>query len=203
MGDVGERVGELSLGERPARPVGEARRLVDARLGEVVDELLVGDRSRRSRTPSRRPACRTAGAGSMPPRFQTISRSCRAEWNTLMTRSSAMRSRNGLRSRPARERVDEHALVRRRHLDEAELRVIGRLAHELRVDGDERMRGEARAGGGEGRGRGDEVHRGGYSGGGKAVQTGGGRANSRKRVRGEGQRELSNSRTSNTRERQL
>ena len=62
VGDVGQRVGELRLGERPARPVGEARRLVDASLGEVVDELLVGNRSRRSRRPSRRPGCRTAGA---------------------------------------------------------------------------------------------------------------------------------------------
>src|SRR5215204_2387640 len=65
----------------------------------------------------------------------------------------------GLQVDAGRERIDEQALVRRRHLDEAELRVIGRLAHELRVDGDERVLGETRTGRCKVRGRGDEIHR--------------------------------------------
>ena len=43
MGDVGDRVGELRLAERPARPIGEAVRFVERVAGDPLHELVVGD----------------------------------------------------------------------------------------------------------------------------------------------------------------
>ena len=43
MGDVGQRIVELLFRQRPVAPVGEARRLVELRAGDLLDELVVGD----------------------------------------------------------------------------------------------------------------------------------------------------------------
>ena len=43
MGDVGHRVMNLLLGQRPARPVGEAVGLVGPVAGDALDQLVVGD----------------------------------------------------------------------------------------------------------------------------------------------------------------
>jgi hypothetical protein len=59
---------------------------------------------------------------------------------------------------PRRERVDHHRFVRTRKLRDAELRVIGRLAQEFGVDGDERMRSETFAGLDEILGGCDQIH---------------------------------------------
>ena len=42
--DVGHRVGDLGRRQRPARPVGEAVRLVERVAGDALHELVVGDR---------------------------------------------------------------------------------------------------------------------------------------------------------------
>jgi hypothetical protein len=44
VGDVGDRVGKLRLGERAARPVGEAVRFVERVAGDALNELIVGNR---------------------------------------------------------------------------------------------------------------------------------------------------------------
>ena len=44
MRDVGDRVVELRLGQRPARPVGEAVRLVERVAGDALHQLVVGNR---------------------------------------------------------------------------------------------------------------------------------------------------------------
>ena len=43
MGDVGDRVMQLLVGERPARPVGEAVGLVGPVAGDALDQLVIGD----------------------------------------------------------------------------------------------------------------------------------------------------------------
>ena len=43
VGDVGDRVGELRLAQRPPRPIGEAVRLVEAVAGDALHELVIGD----------------------------------------------------------------------------------------------------------------------------------------------------------------
>ena len=100
MGHVRKGIGQLRVGERAARPVGEAGGLVDLRLGEIVGELLVGHRVAVAAdhggdlgVEQRR--------GTMPPRFQTISRSCRAEWKTFTTLGSAMSAMKGSRLMPS------------------------------------------------------------------------------------------------------
>ena len=56
------------------------------------------------------------------------------------------------------ERVDDHGLLGRGHLRDAQQRIIGGLAQELGIDGHERMRRHPPARGGKfGRG-GDQVH---------------------------------------------
>ena len=88
--------------------------------------------------------------------FQTISMSWRAAWNTLTTFSSAISAKNGARSMPVGQRVDHDGLVGARHLRDAEQRVIGGLAQEFGVDGDEGVLRHMRAGLGEFRGGGDQ-----------------------------------------------
>ena len=84
--------------------------------------------------------------------------SCRAAWNTLMTFSSAISAKNGREIDALGQRIDHHGLVGARHLGDAELRVIGGLAQEFGVDGDERILGQARTGFGEFLGGGDRLH---------------------------------------------
>jgi hypothetical protein len=47
------------------------------------------------------------------------------------------------------QRVDHDRFLRARHLHHAEQGIVGRLAQEFGVDGDDRVFGEAGAGGGE------------------------------------------------------
>ena len=80
------------------------------------------------------------GCGILPAMFQTISMSWRAAWNTLQTFSSAISVEERREIDARRERIDDHRLVRARHLRDAEQRVIGGLAQEFGVDGDEGCR---------------------------------------------------------------
>jgi hypothetical protein len=44
MHDIGQGILDLALGQRPVRPVGEPRGLVEAGAGEAFDQGLVADR---------------------------------------------------------------------------------------------------------------------------------------------------------------
>ena len=59
-----------------------------------------------------------------------------------------------------RQRVDHHRLVARRQLRHAEQRVVGGLAEELGVDGDEGVLRQPFTGGGQFLRRGDQFHAG-------------------------------------------
>jgi hypothetical protein len=158
MGDVGERVGQLRVGERPARPVGEARGLVDLGLRHVVDELLVGNRIAVAADHGGHLGVEERlrqQAAEQPDDLEVLPGGVEHLHHALVGHQGEERREVEV----GRERIDEHARpVRPRHLDEAEFRIVGGLAHELRIDGDEGMRGETVAGLGEGvRGR-DQVH---------------------------------------------
>lgn len=157
MGDVRLGIDQLRLAERAARPVGEARGLVDARLGEVVHELLVADRIAEAADHGRDLGVeqrRRQDAAEHPDDLQVLPRGMEDLDHVLV----AHQRHEGGEVEAVGQRVDHHGLVGRGHLDQAELRVIGRLAQELGVDGDEGMRGEAGAGGGQLVGRVDQVH---------------------------------------------
>ena len=70
-------------------------------------------------------------------------------------------SKNGARSMPGASASMTTASSRARHLRHAEQRVIGGFAQEFGVDGDEGMPRHARAGLGQFRGGGDQIHCGG------------------------------------------
>jgi hypothetical protein len=154
---IGKRVSQLRFGEWPSRPVGKAGRLVDARFGEVVDELFVGDRIAvaADHGGDLRVEQRVRDdAAHIPDDLEVLPRRMEDLDDPLVAHELEERRQ----VEAGRERVYEHALLRRSHLNEAELRVVGRLAHELRVDGDERALGETRTDVGESLRRGDEFH---------------------------------------------
>ena len=93
-------------------------------------------------------------------RCQQISMSWRAAWKTLSTFSFAISSKNGLRSMPGASGSMTTASSARRQLRHAEQRVIGGLAQEFGVDGDEGVVGQPFAGGRQFLRRGDQFHTG-------------------------------------------
>ena len=82
------------------------------------------------------------GCGTMFGRCQTISMSWRAAWNTFSTFSLAISSKNGLQVDALGERVDHDRFVGRSPSAPRRAGVIGGLAQEFGVDGDDRMLGE-------------------------------------------------------------
>ena len=86
------------------------------------------------------------GCGMRFAMCQTISMSWRAAWKTLSTCSLAIRSKNGCQVEARRQGVDDDGFIGAGDLRDAEQRIVGRLAQELGVDRDERMRGKPRAG---------------------------------------------------------
>ena len=98
------------------------------------------------------------GCGIFLAMCQTISMSWRAAWNTLTTFSSVIRVEERREIDAGRQRVDHDGLVGLGHLRHAEQRVIGGLAQELGVDGDEGMARHALAGRGQFLGGGDRLH---------------------------------------------
>ena len=101
------------------------------------------------------------GCGIFFAMFQTISMSWRAAWNTLTTLLVGHQGEQRRKIDAGRQRVDHDGLVGRGHLRHAEQRVVGGLAQELGIDGDERMPRHARANLGQFLGGGDQVHGGG------------------------------------------
>ena len=89
------------------------------------------------------------GCGMMLARCQTISMSWRAAWNTLSTFSFAISSKNGARSMPGASASITTASSLARHLRHAQQRIIGGLAQEFGVDGDEGVPRQPLAGGGQ------------------------------------------------------
>ena len=144
MHHVAERIGELALGEGAAAPIGEARGLVQVaaqqplhqhgvahRLAEAADhgrDLGVEDRMRDH-------------ARQMMNDFNVLARGVEHLQHPLIDHEVE----EGLKVEPRREAVDQHLGAVRRHLDEAELRPKGLLAHELGVDRHKRGSAKPRA----------------------------------------------------------
>ena len=148
MGHVGHRIGELRRRQRPARPVGEAVRLVERVAGDALHQLVVGDRiavaehhggdlgvEHRMRD----------DAGAVPDDFDVLARGVEHLEHALVRHQLEER----LEIDAGRERVDHHGLVGARHLRDAEQRIVGGLAQELGVDGDEGVARQPLAGGGQ------------------------------------------------------
>ena len=144
MGYVGDRVFDLRLRQRPARPVGEARRLVDAHFGDGLDEFAVGnllaeaaDHGGNLRVEQRRgdPPCK------IPHNLNVLPRSMK-DFDELWI---GHQIEEGSEIQPLGERIDRHGFLGRSDLHDAELGPKGRFPQKFGIDSDERMLGYAAA----------------------------------------------------------
>ena len=142
VGHVGDRVGDLLFGQRPVRPVGEARGFVDLVAGNAVDELIIahlvavaadhgGDLGVEDRMRD--------GAGLVNEDLDVLPGGVEDFQHLLVGHQPIERRK----VEPRRERINDRRLVRTGHLDQAELRPEGALAHEFGIDRDERSLREA------------------------------------------------------------
>ncbi len=157
MGDVGNGVSELRLGQWPARPVGETVRFVERVAGDALHQLVVGDGIAIAEHHGgdlgvedrmRNEFC------AVPDDFDVLPRGMKHLHDLLVGHQRVERREIDA----GRQRVDDDGLVGRGHLRHAQQRVVGGLAQELGVDGDEGMGGHPLARGGKLRRRRDRVH---------------------------------------------
>ncbi len=142
MRHVGEGIGELVFAERPVAPVGEARRLVDRMAGDAPDQLVIGDRFAEAAHHGRDLRIEDRmrkDAAEMPDDLDVLARGVEHLHHALV----GHQREEGREVQPRRFRVDDHRFVAAGDLDDAELRPVGRLPHELGIDGDEGVAGEA------------------------------------------------------------
>ncbi len=148
MGHVGNGVSELRVGQRPARPIGEAVRFVERVAGDALHQLVVGNRiaiaEHHGGDLGVEDRMRNE-LGGVPDDFDVLARGVK-HLHHLFVRHQRIERR---KIDAGRQRVDHHGLVGRGHLRHAQQRVIGGLAQEFGVDGDERMRGHPPADGGK------------------------------------------------------
>ena len=158
MHNVAERISELAVGEGAAAPIGEARGLVQVavqqplhqhgvahRLAEAADhgrDLRVEDRMRDH-------------PRQMMNDFNVLARGMEDLQHPLVDHQVE----EGLEVEAGREAVDQHLGAVRRHLDEAEPRPEGLLAHELGVDRHKGSSAKPCASFGQFVGTGDKLHR--------------------------------------------
>jgi hypothetical protein len=118
VGDVADRVIDLGLGERSARPVGEARRLVDRDFAHRLCQLAVGDlvavaaHHRRDLGVEHR---RGHLAGELPEDFDVLPRGVKHLDHAGVGHQREQRREIDVGG----ERVDRQRLVVGRHLDDA------------------------------------------------------------------------------------
>ena len=102
MGDVADRIVDLALVERPPRPVGEARALVEAAAEQALDQVRIADLLAQPERHRRDLGVEQRDAGVPPVRLKMISMSWPPAWKTLST-CSLLTSRlsRGVRSIPS------------------------------------------------------------------------------------------------------
>ena len=159
MRHVGDGVGELRVGKRPPRPVGEAVRFVERVAGDALHQLVVGDgiaiAEHHGGDLGIEDRMRNE-LGAVPDDFDVLPRGVKDLHDLFVRHQREERREIDVR----RQRVDHHGLVGRGHLRHAKQRIIGGLAQEFGVDGDEGVGRHAPAHGGEFGRRRDRLHRG-------------------------------------------
>ena len=135
MGDIGQGVGQLAVGERTAGPVGEAAGLVELDLQHLADQGVIGDLLAETR---RHPG--DLGVEQRPGHGAQV-----VEDLDVLT-GGVEDLEHGLVAQDVEKRIELQVLgqgidtglgaIGRGHLDEAKLGPVGRLAHELGVHGD-------------------------------------------------------------------
>jgi len=144
MHNVTKRIGELALGERAAAPVGEARSLVEVTVQEPLHQHRVAHGFAE--------AADHGGNLRVEDPMGDHPRQMMDNFNVLARRMKDLQYplvdhqiEEGLKVEPWRETIDQHLSAVRRHLDEAELRPKGLLAHEFGVHRHKRGSAKPRA----------------------------------------------------------
>ena len=141
MGNIGNRIIDLAPVERTARPVGKARALVEAQPKPAFDQIgiaeLFGLRERHGT--NLRIENRMRGlAGEIVDDLDILPTSVKhLEHILALDQQIEQRFEIDVLG----QRIDRRVMLRRRHLNEAKFRIIGRFAHEFGIDGDERRVG--------------------------------------------------------------
>ncbi len=144
MDDIGQGIDDLALAQRACRPVGEAHGFVDARPGELGGQSLVADGVAEAADHGRDLGVEErAGdpAQHMIENLQVLAGGV----EDLEQLRVGQQVEEGREVDAGGERVNGRGVIGPCHLDHAELRPIGPLAHELGVDGDEVGLGDAGA----------------------------------------------------------
>ena len=142
MGDVADRIIDLALVERTARPIGEARALVEHPAEQALDEILVADllaEPERHRRHLRIEQGMGGAAGQVEDDLDILAAGVEDLEHMLVIDEQV---HQGGEVDPLRLGIDRRRLLAIGDLDQAQLRPIGVLAHELGVDRDEVRPGE-------------------------------------------------------------
>ena len=157
MSNIGQRIVKLGFRQRPERPVGEARQLVDVRVREPRHQRLVGhgvaeaadhggDLSVEQR--------RRDGACQVVENLDVLARGVEHLEDPAVSQELIKRAEIQTRG----QGIYGGGLSRAGELDQAQLGPVGLLAHELGVDGDVRLSRQVPAKRGQPIGVGDERH---------------------------------------------
>ena len=142
VGDVGDRIIDLALVERAAAPVGEARALVEAVPEQALDQVRIADllaMAERHRRDLRVEQRMRDLAGQIVDDLEVLAAGVEDLQHVLILHEQV---EQGLQVDALGLGIDRRGFLGARDLDQAEIRPIGVLAHELGVHGDEGLGGE-------------------------------------------------------------
>ena len=157
MRHVGDRVGDLRLGERTPRPVREAQRFVEVVAGDALHQLVVGNRVAIAKHHGGHLGVdqrRRNEAGGVPADLDVLAGGVEDLDDALIRHQVEQR----LEVDAVGERVDHDGFVSAGDLRDAKLRVIGALAQELGINRHEWVALQAPADFSQGIGRCDQLH---------------------------------------------
>ena len=143
--------------QRPARPVGEAMGLVRAVAGDALHQLVVGDGVAIAQHHGRDLGVEHRmrhDVGAMPDDLDVLARGVKHLQHLLVGHQLEERLEVDAR----RQRVDDDRFLGAGHLHHAQQRVVGGLAQELGIDGDDGVLGQSAAGSREVSGGGNQIH---------------------------------------------
>ena len=143
MGDVADRIVDLAAIERTPGPIGESRALVEASAKQGLDEILVADLFAEPER-HRRDLGIEQGVGGPARQIEddldVLAAGVEDLEHMLVVHEQV---EQGGKIDPVRLGVDRRGLLAIGHLEQADVRPVGILAHELGIDRDEVGSGEA------------------------------------------------------------
>ena len=133
MGYVGNRIGKLRSAQWPSRPVGEAMRFVEAVAGDPLHQLVVGNRvavAQHHGSDLRVDDGSRDDAGLVPADLDVLAPGMKDLDNSIVRHQVEKRTKLDAFGK----RIDDHRLIRARHLGDTELGIIGAFPQEFGID---------------------------------------------------------------------